>query len=101
MGGRNSGNSGWRYDRKEVVEDCRELDAARWTREGILRQGVCHSGTWHWTYRGGRGFWVSYLVNTVGVAPPTVRLSYSWTWRSTGKEESAAYPVRLTATRPG
>jgi hypothetical protein len=102
MGGSGSGNHyhWWRGDKKTVVEDCLSIDANRWTREGILKAGVCRTGSWHWTYHDGSGFTVCYEVDTEDLTRPSVRLWYSWVWRSTQLQESAEYRVRLTATRP-
>jgi hypothetical protein len=47
MGGYGSGRWRW-YTKKDIVEDCRVLDVSRWTREGILREGVHHFGRWKW-----------------------------------------------------
>jgi hypothetical protein len=43
MGGYGSGR--WRgHMKKDIVEDCRVLDVNRWTREGILHEGVHRFG---------------------------------------------------------
>src|SRR5690349_1681829 len=73
------------------VEQCLLIDAALWMRDGILREGLRHSGTCRWTsptgeLRGG----VSFQVNTIDVAYPTVRLLY--TMPGTGELDHA---VRL------
>src|SRR5262245_13560312 len=102
MGGTGSGNHyhWWRGNKKTVVEDCLSIGANRWTREGILRAGAYHSGSWRWIYHSGNGFRVNYEVWTQNMSSPLVRLSYSWTWNGTGPAESASYSVCLETTRP-
>src|SRR5688500_18651203 len=100
MGGWGSGNHWARCGRKDVVEDCLQLDANRWMREGILKPGAYRSGSWQWTYRGGGSFSVNYAADTRDAERPCVRLWYSWVWRSTKKEDSEDYHVELTTTRP-
>jgi hypothetical protein len=102
MGGAGSGNRyhWWRGDKKTVVEECLDLDANRWMREGILKEGVSRYGSWEWIYRGGKGFTVHYEVKTLDPAQYFVRLSYSWVWTATKQQESVAYYVHLTTTRP-
>jgi hypothetical protein len=84
----------------EVVEDCLQLDANRWVREGYLRAGVRALGSWRWTYRGGGGFTVNYKVDAGEEGCGPVRLCYSSVLRRTGQQESLNYRVGLTATRP-
>ena len=102
MGGPGSGNHyhWWRRSKKGVVEDCLSLDANRWTREGILKEGVFKAGTLRWTYGNGSTFAVHYEVVTGTPDPSVVRLSYSWIWTATGEQESANYRVPLTTTMP-
>jgi hypothetical protein len=102
MGGPGSGAhyQWWRGSKKDVVEDCLVLDVNRLMREGILKEHVYAMGTWRWTYPGGGSFAVCYDVDTVDTESPSVRLSYSWVWTSTREQESAAYTVLLTTTRP-
>jgi hypothetical protein len=102
VGGSGSGSHyhWWRSEKKTTVEECLSIDANRWTREGILRAGVRVSGSWAWTYRSGRGFAVNYDVDAPDLARPSVRLWYSWIWRSSRQEESADYSVRLGVTQP-
>jgi hypothetical protein len=102
MGGPGSGSHyhWWRPSKKTAVEDCLDLDANRWVRDGGLRDGIFRSGTWRWTYPSGDGFTVNYEVNTLDPGGPFVRLWYSWVWRSTQQQESADYRVRLATTRP-
>jgi len=78
------------------VEQCLLIDAALWMRDGILREGLRHSGTCRWTsptgeLRGG----VSFQVNTIDVAYPTVRLLY--TMPGTGELD---YVIPLQTTQP-
>ncbi len=102
MGGFGSGctDHWWRPPKKPVVERCLFLDANRWTREGILKSGVCHAGSWGWTYPGGKGFSVRYEVNTLDPGRPVLRLAYSWAWAGSEELHSASYALRLTTTRP-
>jgi hypothetical protein len=101
MGGSGSGNRyhWWRSGKKEVVEDCLDIDANRWMREGYLRAGVQALGSWRWTYQSGKSFAVNFEVDTRAQAAPFVRLYYSWVWRPGQEPQSADYRVRLTATR--
>ncbi len=102
MGGRGSGNHfhWWRSGKKTTVEDCLSIDANRWMREGILKEGRAAFGSWKWTYSRGGGFTVHYQAVTTDPESSHVRLSYSFVWTSTGQEESHDYRVGLTATRP-
>jgi hypothetical protein len=83
MGGSGSGNyyHWWRPSKKTVVEDCRRLDANRWMREGILKAGVHHSGSWAWfrdEARTEKTSSISYEINTRD-HPPWLRLFYTFT----------------------
>ncbi len=102
MGGSGSGNHyhWWRHGKKTVVEDCTQLEANRWAREGILKAGVRLSGSWRWVYRSGRENSIGYEVLTLGLARPVVRLFYSITRAGTEERDALDYPVRLTTTRP-
>ncbi len=103
MGGLGSGNHYYHWHRgrkKTTVEQCKSLDANRWTREGKLKADVHLSGTWVWTYPSGGRFVVNYSVNTLDMASPSVRLWYSWIWTATEQTDSADYTVQLTTTRP-
>jgi hypothetical protein len=103
MGGPGSGCHDyhwWREPTKATVEECLQLDANRWAREGIVKAGECRSGRWRWEYAGGGWFSVGYEADTRDPATAFVRLAYSWLWTSTQQVESATYEVRLTATRP-
>jgi hypothetical protein len=95
MGGPGSGR---RLHKKAVVEDCLQLDANRWMRQG-LRDRVRMAGTWRWTYPGGRRFSVDYEVDTFDPEEPFAQLWYGWVWGS-GEPEWADYRVDLTATWP-
>jgi hypothetical protein len=57
-------------------------------------------GIWRWTYRSGNEFNVHYEVDTLDMARPVVRLSYSFIWTATKEQESHDYEVYLTTTRP-
>ncbi len=100
MGGPGSGNRFYRHGKKDVVEDCLALDANVWRREGALRAGVRAFGTCNWSYPGGGGFTVNFRVDTLDPSRPAMRLSYSWVWKATKRQDSADYLVRLTTTRP-
>ncbi len=100
MGGLGSGNRDHRWRKKTVVEDCLEIDANRWMREGILRADVHRTGSWRWTYTAGGSFLVNYEVNTLDQLAASVHLWYSWEWTATKERDSANYRVDLTATRP-
>jgi hypothetical protein len=102
MGGSGSGNHyhWWRSAKKTTVEACKDLDANLWMREGILKTGVRRSGSWRWVYHSGEEHSISYEVNTLDQAPPSVRLSYTLTQAATKERESLDYRFVLTTTRP-
>jgi hypothetical protein len=100
MGGAGSGNHWSRCGAKTVVEECLRLDANRWMREGILTAGIRAIGSWRWTYTNGKGFVVNYEVDTLDTAQATLRLWYSWVWRSVAEPQSADYHLDLRTTRP-
>jgi hypothetical protein len=100
MGGPGSGNyfHWWRSSKKTPVEECRSLDANRWTREGILKAGVHHSGLRCWfrdAQRTERTSSIGYEVNTLA-DPPWLRLHYTFTER----QEHVDYQFELSATQP-
>jgi hypothetical protein len=100
MGGSGSGNHyhGWRSSKKTTVEACRQLDANRWMREGVLKAGVRHLGSWAWysdAQRTQRTSAIGYEVNTV-TDEPYVRLTYTFTERG----QDIAYRIPLSVTRP-
>lgn len=100
MGGSGSGNHyhWWRSSKKTVVADCRRLDANRWMREGILRLGVHHIGSWAWfrdEARTEKTSSITYEVNTRDV-PPLVRLFYTFT----ENKDAINYRIQLVTTRP-
>jgi len=95
MGGSGSGN---RFNhgfngRKDTVEDCRTIDAGRWTREGVIKAGACQTGFRQWTC-GGDTFTIHYTAQASDLAEPRLSLWYSW------RGEWVAYTAGLTATRP-
>src|SRR5215831_16003188 len=102
MGGSGSGNHyhWWRSGKKTTAKECKDLDANRWMREGILTDGVHLAGGWRWVYHGGRENSITYEVNTLDQARPFVRLSYTITRHGTKQGESLDYPVELKTTRP-
>src|SRR5262245_20537800 len=102
MGGAGSGNHyhWWRSSKKTVVEDCLNLDANRWTREGILKAGAHLSGSCRWTYGSGRQSSIGYEVLTLDLDDPMVRLSYSITRAGAEERESLDYQIHLETTRP-
>src|SRR5262249_15874509 len=101
MGGPGSGESfhhWWRAPKKAGGEDCRDLDANRWTREGLLKAGVWHYGRWCWFRDAARTeetASIGYEVNTSG-DPAYVRLTYTLT----RTQEQIDYRIGLTTTRP-
>jgi hypothetical protein len=101
MGGSGSGASyyhWWRPAKKTTVEACRSLDASRWMREGILKAGVWHTGSWCWFQdeaRTKRSADITYEVNTLAT-PPWLRLHY--TFKATG--DVVDYRMLLATTRP-
>jgi hypothetical protein len=101
MGGPGSGVTyyhWWRPSKKEVVEDCRHLDANRWMREGILKPGVRHSGGWYWFRDAQRkevASSIGYEVNTLD-GEGWVRLHY----RVSRTGEDLDYTLDLTTTAP-
>jgi hypothetical protein len=102
MGGPNSGNHyhWWRGTKKTTVEACKDLDANRLMREGLLRAGRQTTGYWTWTYEGGGFFVVNFEADTRDPAAASMRLHYSWVWSSTKQQDSASYTVSLTTTQP-
>ena len=95
MGG--YGSTRWgSHAAKTTVEQCLVIDAALWMREGIVGEGVWRSGTCRWTSPTGepQGA-VSFQVNTIDVACPTVRLMY--TMPGTGELD---YAVPLQTIQP-
>jgi hypothetical protein len=84
MGGPGSGSHyhWWRSGKKAVVEHCRFLDANRWTRAGILKGGVWHTGSWSWSRHATlqeQTAAIGYEVNTLDLANPWLRLFYTIT----------------------
>ena len=103
MGGPGSGASyyqWWRARKKTTVEESERLDANRWMREGILKAGIRQYGGWRWLYHGGRETSIGYEVDTLDMARPVVRLSYTITRSGTKERESLDYAISLTTTRP-
>jgi len=93
------GSGRWHgHTKKDIVEDCRVLDVNRWTREGILREGIHHFGGWKWrnASTGEETSSIGYEVNTTDMAFPCVRLSYTFT----RTQEHMDYQIRLQTTRP-
>lgn len=94
MGGFNS--SRWHgHSVKAVVEDCHVLCSVRWTREGILRDGVYRSGGLEWRnpQTGEVLASISYVLDMTSESP-TVQLRY------TSGKEILAYHVPILSTRP-
>jgi hypothetical protein len=102
MGGSGSGSNyhWWRSGKKTTVEECKDLDANHWMREGILKAGVRRSGSWRWVYHSGEEHSISYEVDTLDRPSPFVRLWYTMTHAATKEQESLDYRVVLTTTRP-
>jgi hypothetical protein len=76
------------------------IDANRWTREGILKVGAYVTGRWAWTYSSGSRFSVTYQVFTDSAYESHLRLFYTWTWNGSGEPQSADYAVQLARTVP-
>ena len=84
MGG--YGSTRWRWHRKKATaEQCVKLDAAHWTRLGILRDGIIKTG-WQSSIR--------YRLDTTDGYQPLVHLTYGL------GRESLDYPVFLETTQP-
>jgi hypothetical protein len=87
-----------RTPKKEVVEDCLQLDAVVLRKEGLLGPGIWRCGSLQWYVGAGPrepiGV-VGYEVNTAG-DPAWLRLSYALT----GTGEQVDYRVMLATTRP-
>jgi len=97
MGGWGSGRQP-SFPDKDTVEDCRVIDVNQWMRKGVLVSNSLRCGRWVWS-RPGTGEELAsmgYAIDTIGPAPPTIRLSYTLT--ATG--EHCDYPVRLQTTQP-
>jgi hypothetical protein len=81
---------------RDTVDHCRILDASRWMRAGILRQGVRSAGAWQWTTTatGEVKASIQYQVETTGW-DHTAHLTHK------GKSgEQLNYAIRLETTRP-
>ena len=102
MGGFGSGRylHWWRPRKKTTVEDCNALDANRWMREGVLKAGVRHAGSWRWTVPNGREESIDYEVNTLDPASSFVRLIYWSIPFGPQEKETFDYRVRLTTMQP-
>jgi len=101
MGGPGSGSTyhWWRSRKKTTVEACRQLDANRWMREGVLRLGTWRSGAWVWYKDESPTVYTSrigYEVCTYEDSGPWVRLHYTFT----ESNENIDYRIRLVTTRP-
>jgi hypothetical protein len=84
MGG--YGSTRWRWHRKKATaEQCVILDAAHWSRLGILRDGIIKTGSQSS---------IRYHVNTTDGHLPRVHLTYGL-----GREH-LDYPVFLETTQP-
>jgi hypothetical protein len=91
MEGMGGFGSGRRPELPGTVEDCLAIDASRWMREGILRDGVVRSGLRQW---GASGQWsIAYQADASVL---TVRLRY--TIKNSG--ERFDYPISLQTTEP-
>jgi hypothetical protein len=102
MGGLGSGcdNHWWRPDKKTTVEDCLSLDSNVLMRDGVLKAGLSTPGAIEWTYPSGNSFRVNFAVDTRDLGNSFLRLSYTWVWTPTRDEESVAYRLAVTTTRP-
>lgn len=89
MGGPGSGNW-YRFNKKDLVEDCRSLDVNRWHREGLLRPGQWFGWAWK---RDGKE------EASIGVTVLTDAVELSYTIRpGTEDAEKVRYTVPLTWT---
>ncbi len=90
MGGPGSGNW-YRFNTKDLVEDCRSLDVNRLHREGLLRPGLYFS----WAWKDGQG----NVKASIGIRtlPGAVELAYTVTPRG-GDPRDICYRVPLTYT---
>jgi hypothetical protein len=98
VGGAFSGRWRW-HGKATAVEWCRSLDVNQWARQGVLKPGVCHTGSWAWYRDASRTEQlaaIGYEVNTLDPASPWVRLFYTFT--ETG--DRVGYRVELETTRP-
>lgn len=99
MGGWGSTRWGW-HTKKTTVEECRQLDAARWQREGILAPDRMTAGGWQWSNArtGESEGSIGYLANTdqsLGI----VRLRYTVT-PPRGDPRDIDYTLPAVTTRP-
>jgi hypothetical protein len=95
MGGYGSGR--WNiHTKKDTLEDCRCLEANRWMREEMLREGMRHWGGWTWrnAQTGEQTSSIGYEVDTTNMAFPWVRLYYTLT----KSQEQIDYRIRLQTT---
>jgi hypothetical protein len=97
MGGYGSGRWGW-HSKADTVDDCRILDACRWSREGILRARTWNSGTWGWYDENPAEPTASlnYEADTRDDNAPWVRLCYTLS----RTKELLDYRVQLTRSYP-
>lgn len=98
MGGYGSSRWGW-YSRKDTVEECRSLDAARWQREGILAPDLVQLGGWSWSdaHTGKQQASIGYEVRTAGIDG---RLRLFYTVTIAGEPQKVDYTIPLVTTRP-
>ncbi len=100
MGGYGSGarSHWWRGPKKTAVEQCRQLDAAQLTREGVLRADLRTQGRWCWwrdEARTEEKASIDYEVDTTA-QPPWLRLYY----RFLADGKAVNYRLGLAVTRP-
>lgn len=92
MGGPGSGNW-YRFNKKDTVEECREIDIGRWHRQGLFGPEPRYS-CWTWSRNGKEiasiSAWTSHSEAT---------LSYSY-WRGTNEEskQGVEYTIPLSWT---
>jgi hypothetical protein len=100
MGGPNSGNTHNHRSGhgRTTVEGCLTLDANVLTRKGVLKPGCIVSGSWHWTFNGGRECSVGFTAWADGDSPPRMRLAYARVEGDAQHPED--YSVGLSLTRP-
>ena len=91
MGGYGSGRWG-SHRKKTCVERCLVIDAARWQRGGVLREGIIRSRE--------AVFCIGYRVDTTDMARPVAQLNYTLKDGLSPVLCKFDYPVQLQTTRP-
>jgi len=97
MGGQGSGQW-YRWNSKQLVEDCLELDINLLVRKGYIKPGIRRYGTLRWTRvsTGEETSTCGYEANTLDADFPWFQLHY----QIASAQEQIDYKVPLTTTRP-